>query len=160
MSQQLVFNDNQEKVDKIKTDNRENGNIEQKIYPTDRYEDKIAEAIKNAAIHVHKSLGPGLLESAYEECLAYTLEKEGWNIKRQHPMPLIFEEVKMDIGYRLDIMVEEKVIIEIKSVDAINDAHVAQILTYLKLSGCKLGLLINFNSSKVMNGFRRIVNKL
>ena len=160
MSQQLVFNDNQEKVDKIKTDNRENGNIEQKIYPTDRYEDKIAEAIKNAAIHVHKSLGPGLLESAYKECLAYTLEKEGWNIKRQHPMPLIFEEVKMDIGYRLDIMVEEKVIIEIKSVDAINDVHVAQILTYLKLSGCKLGLLINFNSSKVMNGFRRIVNKL
>ena len=75
-------------------------------------------------------------------------------------MPLIFEEVKMDIGYRLDIMVEEKVIIEIKSVDAINDVHVAQILTYLKLSGCKLGLLINFNSSKVMNGFRRIVNKL
>ena len=131
-----------------------------KTYNADVYENKIAEAIKNAALHVHKNLGPGLLESAYEECLAYTLIKEGWNIKRQYPMPLIFEEVKMEIGYRVDLIVEDKVIIEVKAVEMLNDVHLAQVLTYLKLSGCKLGILINFHSAKVMNGFRRVVNKL
>lgn len=129
-------------------------------YRSDRYEDVIAVAVKNAALQVHRSLGPGLLESAYEECLAYTLMKEGWEIKRQHPMPLIYEEVKMDIGYRLDLMIENKVIVEVKSVEKINDVHMAQVLTYLKLSGCKLGLLINFNNARVMDGFRRLVNKL
>lgn len=129
-------------------------------YTSDRYEDVIATAVKNAALQVHRTLGPGLLESAYEECLAYTLVKDGWGIKRQHPMPLIYEEVKMDIGYRLDLMIEDKVIVEIKSVEKLNDVHTAQVLTYLKLSGCKLGLLINFNNPRVMDGFHRLVNKL
>lgn len=139
---------------------KEGAEVARKTYDMDVYENKIAEAIKNAALHVHKNLGPGLLESAYEECLAYTLIKNGLKIKRQHPMPLIFEEVKMDIGYRVDLIVEGKVIVEVKAVEALNDVHLAQVLTYLKLSGCKLGLLINFHSAKVMNGFRRIVNHL
>jgi GxxExxY protein len=139
---------------------KESTEVARKTYNTDVYENKIAEAIKNAALHVHRNLGPGLLESAYEECLAYTLIKNGWNIKRQHPMPLLFEEVKMDIGYRVDLIVEDKVIIEVKAVEKLNDVHLAQVLTYLKLSGCKLGLLINFHSAKVMDGFRRIVNNL
>ncbi len=139
---------------------KESTEIARKTYNTDVYENKIAEAIKNAALQVHRNLGPGLLESAYEECLAYILIKNGWNIKRQHPMPLLFEEVKMDIGYRVDLIVEDKVIIEVKAVEKLNDVHLAQVLTYLKLSGCKLGLLINFHSAKVMDGFRRIVNNL
>jgi GxxExxY protein len=139
---------------------KEGAEVARKTYNIDVYENKIAEAIKNAALHVHKNLGPGLLESAYEECLAYTLIKEGWNIKRQYPMPLIFEDVKMEIGYRVDLIVEDKVIIEVKAVEMLNDVHLAQVLTYLKLSGCKLGILINFHSAKVMDGFRRVVNKL
>lgn len=124
------------------------------------HENEIAEIIRKSAIHVHKNLGPGLLESAYEECLVFTLLKAGLNIKRQFPMPLIFEEVKMDVGYRIDIIVENKVIIEVKAVEAINSVHMAQVITYLKLSGCKLGLLINFHTARVMDGYKRIVNNL
>jgi GxxExxY protein len=108
-------------------------------------ENEISNVIFNAALKVHKALGPGLLESAYEECLFYELEKQGLNVERQKALPLVYEEVKMEIGYRVDIMVENKVIIELKAVEALNDVHLAQILTYLKLSGCKLGMLINFN---------------
>jgi len=124
------------------------------------HENELSEKIIGAAIKVHKNLGPGLLESAYEECLYYELEKLQLTVEKQKPMPLIYEDVKLDIGYRLDIMVENKVVIEIKSVDALNDVHLAQILTYLKLSNCKLGLLINFNVSLLKNGIRRVVNKL
>jgi len=109
---------------------------------------------------VHKSLGPGLLESAYEECLFYELKKTGLKVEKQKPLPLVYENVKLEIGYRVDIIIENKVIIEIKSVEALNDVHLAQVLTYLKLSGCKLGMLINFNVTLIKNGIRRIVNKL
>ena len=124
------------------------------------HENELSEKIIGAAIKVHKNLGPGLLESAYEECLYYELEKFHLKIEKHKPMPLIYENVKLDIGYRIDIMVENKVVIEIKSVEVLNDVHLAQILTYLKLSNCKLGLLINFNVSLLKNGIRRVVNKL
>ena len=123
-------------------------------------ENEISNVIFNAALKVHKALGPGLLESAYEECLFYELEKQGLNVERQKALPLVYEEVKMEIGYRVDIMVESKVIIELKAVEALNDVHLAQILTYLKLSGCKLGMLINFNVTLIKNGIRRVVNNL
>ena len=105
-------------------------------------------------------MGPGLLESAYEECLFYELRKIGLNVEKQKPLPLIYEEVKLDVGYRIDIIVENKLIIEIKSVEALNDVHFAQLLTYLKLTNCKLGLLINFNVSLIKNGVKRVVNNL
>ena len=111
-----------------------------------------------SAIEVHKELGPGLLESAYEECLYHELLKSGLYIEKQKPMPLVYEEVKLDIGYRLDFLLERKVVVEIKSVEALNDIHLAQVLTYLKLSNCKLGLLINFNAALFKNGYRRILN--
>ena len=123
-------------------------------------ENEISRIIVGAALKVHKSLGPGLLESAYEECLYYELQKQGLSVQKQKPLPLIYEEVKLEIGYRIDLIVENKVIIEIKSVEALHDVHMAQILTYLKLSNCKLGLLINFNVSLIKNGIRRVVNNL
>ena len=123
-------------------------------------ENELSNIIIGEAIHVHKILGPGLLESAYEECLCYRLAKRGLRIERQKPIPLVFEEVKLECGFRCDILVEGKMIIEVKAVDAINDVHLAQVLTYLKLTNCKLGLLINFNVVKVKDGVRRIVNGL
>lgn len=123
-------------------------------------ENEISEKIIGCAIEVHKSLGPGLLESAYLECLFYELEKTGMHVEKQKPLPLIYKEVKMDVGYRIDILVEHKVVIELKSVDALNEIHIAQVLTYLKLSGCKLGLLMNFNVLRLVDGLKRLVNKL
>ncbi len=123
-------------------------------------ENELSERIIGAAIKVHKTLGPGLLESAYEECLFYELKKMNLFVEKQKPMPLIYDEVKLDIGYRIDLLVEKLVVIELKSVEALNDVHLAQILTYLKLSGCKLGLLLNFNVSLLKNGIRRVVNNL
>jgi GxxExxY protein len=123
-------------------------------------ENELSKIVVNSAYKVHKSLGPGLLESAYEECLFYELTKTGLKIEKQKPLPLIYEEVKLDIGYRVDLIIESKLIIEIKSVEALNDVHFAQLLTYLKLTDCKLGLLINFNVSLIKNGIKRIVNNL
>jgi GxxExxY protein len=123
-------------------------------------ENEISETIIGCAIEVHKSLGPGLLESAYLECLFFELQKAGLQVEKQKPLPLIYKEVKLDIGYRIDLVVEGKVIIELKSVDSINDIHIAQVLTYLKLSGCKLGLLMNFNVLRLVDGIKRLVNKL
>lgn len=123
-------------------------------------ENEISKIIFNSALKVHKALWPGLLESAYEECLYYELKKFGLNVQKQKALPLIYEEVKLDIGYRIDLLVEDKVIIEIKAVEALNDVHLAQILTYLKLSDCKLGMLINFNVSLIKNGIRRVANNL
>jgi len=123
-------------------------------------ENEISEKIIGCAIEVHKSLGPGLLESAYLECLFYELQKNGLKVEKQKPLPLIYKEVKLDAGYRLDLLVENKVVIEIKSVEAINDIHIAQVLTYLKLSNCKLGLLLNFNVLRLINGLKRLVNNL
>lgn len=113
--------------------------------------------IVECAILVHKSLGPGLLESAYEECLYYELNEIGINTLKQHPMPLIYKNKKLDVGYRIDLLVDEKVIIEVKSVDALNPIHQAQVMTYLKLSGCRIGLLINFNTVFLKDGIRRII---
>ena len=123
-------------------------------------ENQLSRVIFDCALKVHRALGPGLLESSYEECMLYELNKSGLWVVKQKPLPLIYEEVKLDVGYRVDLLVENKVIIEIKSVDALNDIHLAQILTYLKLSGCKLGLLINFNVTLIKNGIRRVVNNL
>jgi len=123
-------------------------------------ENEISKIIIGCAIEVHKSLGPGLLESAYSECLFYELQRAGLNVEKQKPLPLVYKEVKLDAGYRLDLLVERKVIIEIKSVEALNEIHKAQVLTYLKLSGCKLGLLMNFNVLRIVDGIKRLVNKL
>ena len=123
-------------------------------------ENEISKIVVEAALKVHKTVGPGLLESANEECLAYELIKSGLFIEKQKALPLVYEEIKLDPGYRVDILVENKLIIEVKSVEALNDVHLAQILTYLKLSGCKLGLLINFNVALIKNGIKRVVNQL
>ena len=123
-------------------------------------ENELSRIVFDCALKVHQGLGPGLLESAYEECLFYELRKIGLNVEKQKPLPLIYEEVKLDVGYRIDIIVENKLIIEIKSVEALNDVHFAQLLTYLKLTNCKLGLLIDFNVSLIKNGVKRVVNNL
>jgi GxxExxY protein len=123
-------------------------------------ENELSKLILDSAIKVHRKLGPGLLESAYEECLYYELRKLNLFVEKQKPLPLIYDNVKLEIGYRIDLLVDSKVVIEVKSVDALNDIHLAQILTYLKLSDCRLGLLINFNVMMVKEGFRRVVNKL
>lgn len=122
------------------------------------HENEISKIIFDLGLKIHKNLGPGLLESAYEECLFYEISKAGLFVEKQKPMPLIYEEVKLDIGYRMDLLVEKSVVIEVKSCEALNDVHLAQVLTYLKLSGCRLGLLINFNANLFKNGYRRILN--
>ncbi len=122
-------------------------------------ENDITEIIIGCAIKVHKNLGPGLLESAYQECLFYELKKTGLKIEKEKPLPLIYEEVKLDCGYRIDLLVENKVIVEIKSVDELNNVHLAQMLTYLKLSDNKIGLLINFNVTQLIKGLKRVINK-
>ena len=115
-------------------------------------ENEISEKIIGLSIEVHKALGPGLLESAYKECLFYKLKKAGLFAEKEKPMPLIFEEVKLDCGYRIDILVEHKIVIEIKSVESLNEIHLAQTLTYMKLGNYRLGLLINFNVILLKNG--------
>ena len=121
-------------------------------------ENELSRRIIGMAIDVHNSLGPGLLESAYKECLSYKLRKEGFFVEKEKSMPLYYEDVKLECGYRIDILVEKKVVIEIKSVDALNEVHFAQTLTYMKLGNFKLGLLINFNVSLLRDGIRRIIN--
>lgn len=121
-------------------------------------ENELSKIVFECALKRHKALGPGLLESAYEECLFYELKKQGLRVEKQKPLPLIYEDVKLEIGYRVDIMVENKLIVEVKSVEALNDVHLAQVLTYLKLSDCKLGLLINFNVTLIKNGIKRVIN--
>ncbi len=121
-------------------------------------ENEISKIVFDCALKVHQNLGPGLLESAYGECLFYELNKTGLKIEKQKPLPLIYEDVMLEVGYRIDIMIENKFIIEVKSVDALNDVHLAQILTYLKLSDCKLGFLINFNVTLIKNGIKRVIN--
>ncbi len=118
----------------------------------------ITESIIGAAIQVHRALGPGLLESAYEACLAFELGKRRMRVEHQKPIPLIYEQVKLDCGYRIDLLVEGSVVVEIKSVDALAPIHEAQVITYLKLSGSKLGLLINFNVAVLKDGIHRFVN--
>lgn len=121
-------------------------------------ENELAKIAVNAGFNIHKILGPGLLESAYEECLFYELSKKGLIIEKQKVLPLVYEEVKLDAGYRIDLMIEGKLIVEVKSVENLNNLHIAQILTYLKLSKCRLGLLMNFNSVLFKDGIKRIIN--
>jgi len=123
-------------------------------------ENELAKIVFDSGMKVHRTLGAGLLESAYEECLFYELHKNGLFVEKQKALPLVYEEVKLEAGYRIDVLVERKLIVEVKSVEALNDLHLAQILTYLKLSGCKLGLLINFNTVLFKEGVRRVVNGL
>jgi len=123
-------------------------------------ENQLSKIVLDAGIKIHRALGPGLLESAYEECLYYELQKDGLLLEKQKTLPLIYEDVKLDVGYRIDILVEKKLILEIKSVETLTDLHMAQVLTYLKLSNCKLGLLINFNTVLLKNGIKRVVNNL
>lgn len=123
-------------------------------------ENELAKIVFESGLKVHRELGPGLLESAYEECLCYELLQKGVSVEKQKPLPLVYQEVKLEAGYRLDLFVEKKLVVEIKAVEALNDLHMAQILTYLKLSNCKLGLLMNFNTVLFKNGVRRVVNGL
>ncbi len=109
-------------------------------------------------MQVHTTLGPGLLESAYKECLQYKIRQACLHVEKEKTMPLIFEEIKLECGYRIDLLVENKVVIEIKSVEALNDVHLAQTLTYMKLGNYKLGLLINFNVAHLRNGIKRVIN--
>ena len=121
-------------------------------------ENELAKMVFEAGMKVHHTLGAGLLESAYEECLFFELQKSGLFVEKQKALPLVYEDVKLEAGYRVDLLVERKLVVEIKSVEALNDLHQAQILTYLKLSKCKLGLLINFNTVLFKNGVKRIIN--
>ena len=123
-------------------------------------ENEIFSIIIGKSIEIHKALGPGLLESAYQECLFFELINNGLTLEKQKPMPIVYKDVKLDHGYRLDLLVENKVVVELKTVDAIIDVHEAQILTYLKLGNFKLGLLINFNVQLLKHGIRRFVNNL
>ena len=124
------------------------------------HENEIAKQILDCAFKIHKNVGPGLLESVYEELLSFEIIKSGLLVQRQVGIPLNYESIKMEIGFRADIIVENKVIIELKSIEAILDVHKKQLLTYLKLSGLRLGLLINFNVNMLKDGIVRIVNKL
>jgi GxxExxY protein len=121
-------------------------------------ENELSKIIIGCAIDVHKQLGPGLLESAYQECLFYELLHKGLFVEKEKPMPIIYKEVKLDHGYRIDLLVDQKVVVELKTVEAFTDVHTAQVLTYLKLGGYKLGLLINFYVSMLKNGIKRVIN--
>lgn len=123
-------------------------------------ENEISKIIVNTSYNIHCKLGPGLLESVYEEILYYELKKLGFEVKRQKAIPVIWKELEMKLGFRADLIVENKVIVELKSVETIAPVHPKQLLTYLKLTGLKLGLLINFNENLIKDGITRIVNKL
>jgi len=120
-------------------------------------ENDISKIILDCAFKVHTKLGAGLLESAYRECLAYELVKAGLIVEKEKPMPLVYEEVRLDCGYRIDLLVNSKVVVELKVVEAFNDVHIAQTLTYMKLSECKLGLLLNFYTKSLKNGIKRLI---
>ncbi|MFC5193338.1 GxxExxY protein [Algoriphagus aquatilis] len=123
-------------------------------------ENEISSQVIGAAIEVHKHLGPGLLESSYEACLIHELRDQGFQIKSQIPLPVYYKGINLETGYRIDLLVENKVIIEIKSVEKLEGIHTAQLLTYLKLTQLRLGLLINFNSTRLIDGVKRIANNL
>lgn len=121
---------------------------------------RITEEIIGAAMAVHRELGPGLLESAYEACLVFELAELGLKVERQKSLPLEYRGIEVDCGYRIDILVDGRVIVEIKAVEKLQPIHKAQLLSYLKLSGCKVGLLMNFNVRVLKNGIKRLVNEL
>ncbi len=121
-------------------------------------ENELAKIVFESGLNVHKALGPGLLENAYRECLYYELCQHNLKVEKQKPFPLVYNRVKLDAGYHIDLMIEDKLIVEVKAVEALNDLHLAQILTYLKLSECKLGMLTNFNTALFKSGVRRVIN--
>ena len=123
-------------------------------------ENQLSSLIIGKAIEVHRALGPGLLESAYQNCLYYELQNEGLKVKKELAMPVVYKEITLDHGYRIDLLVEDQIVIELKTVDALLDVHSAQVLTYLKLGNHKLGLLINFNVNVLKDGIKRFVNNL
>ena len=123
-------------------------------------ENEIAKIAVDICFKIHTQYGPGLLESVYEEIFGYELTKTGIPFKRQHPVPLIHEEIKMEIGFRADVIIDNKVVMELKSIEAIAPLHFRQVQTYLKLTGCKLALLVNFNVAYIKDGIHRIVNNL
>ena len=123
-------------------------------------ENEIASQVVDLCFKIHKQYGPGLFESVYEEIFCYEWSKKGIPYQRQLPVPLVHETIKMEVGYRLDVLIDQKVIIELKSIEKLADLHYKQLLTYLKLSGIKLGLLINFNVPLIKDGIKRIVNNL
>lgn len=123
-------------------------------------ENQLSNIAIGCAIKVHSALGPGLLESAYEACLQYELVNLGLFVESQKKLPLIYETVKLECGYRLDLWVERKLIIDVKAVESLNNVYLAQVLTYLRLTDCKLGLLMNFNVLRLKDGLRRVVNNL
>jgi GxxExxY protein len=123
-------------------------------------ENVISHKVIGLAMNIHSVLGPGLLESAYRECLFYDIRKAGLSVVKELPMPIIYNEAQLDHGYRIDLLVENKVVIELKTVDSLHDVHFAQVLTYLKLGHYKLGLLVNFNVPSLKDGIRRVVNGL
>jgi GxxExxY protein len=124
---------------------------------TARENDLLTERIIGIAIEVHRHLGPGLLESPYEECLCYELNQNGFNFRRQVPLSVIYKSTRLDCGYRLDLVIENEVIIELKTVDRLLPIHEAQLLTYMKLSGIRTGLLLNFNTAVLKDGIRRLM---
>ena len=119
--------------------------------------ENLSKNIIGAAIEVHKRLGPGMLESAYEECLCYELKLKNLNYERQIPVPIIYKEIKLECGYRMDILVENKIVLELKSIECFNPVHEAQILTYMRFAEKRLGLLINFNVTKLTSGLKRYI---
>ena len=123
-------------------------------------ESEIGRIVVESAFKVHQTLRPGLLESTYEACLQYELIQAGLSVESQKARPIVYQDVKLDCGYRIDLLVENKIVIEVKAIEALNDVHLAQILTYLKLSGCKLGFLVNFIVRLIKQGIRRVVNGL
>ncbi|MCK5815324.1 MAG: GxxExxY protein [Flavobacteriaceae bacterium] len=121
-------------------------------------ESKLTEKIIGAAIEVHRTLGPGLLESAYQECLLFELKNSGLNVEKEKSLPIIYKDIKLDHGYRIDLLVENKIVLELKTVETLTDVHTAQILTYLKLGNYPIGLLINFHTKLLKNGLKRYIN--
>ncbi|HLJ81405.1 MAG TPA: GxxExxY protein [Ktedonobacterales bacterium] len=125
----------------------------------DEYE-RLTNKIIGAAMRVHSQLGPGLLESAYEACLEFELRDQGFVVERQKPLPLVYREVRLECGYRLDLLVEGKIVVEVKAIETLETIHSAQLLSYLKLSGCHVGLLVNFNVQQLKSGIRRILHDI
>ncbi|MCE3228250.1 MAG: GxxExxY protein [Bacteroidetes bacterium] len=121
-------------------------------------ENELSKLVIGISMKVHNALGPGLLENVYKECLFYKLQKEGLFVEKEKGLPVVFEEVKLDIGYRIDLLVENRLVLELKSVESLNDVHMSQILTYLKLGNYKLGLLMNFNVMRLKYGIKRVIN--
>ena len=121
-------------------------------------ENELSSIVIGTSIDIHKKIGPGLLENAYKECLFYKLSKMGLYVEKEKCLPLVYEEIRLELGYRIDLLVEKKLVVELKCVESFNDLHTAQLLTYLKMGNYKLGLLLNFNTKYMKEGIKRIIN--